>query len=86
MNTRFISGVPFVSPHGVTGLTVEPGNSGELATVIDLLLDDPARRSAYGTAARQRAREKFSLDEMVDRTLAVYHEALAWRTKRGPNG
>jgi rhamnosyl/mannosyltransferase len=77
INTRLRSGVPFVSPDGVTGTTVEPANSSELAAAINRLLDDPGLRDRYGAAAARRAREKFSIPTMVDRTLELYREVIA---------
>ena len=72
VNTRLESGVPFVSPHGVTGLTVPPANPGALADAINLLLGDAQRRTEFGNAGRRRVREEFSLELMVRRTLDVY--------------
>src|SRR5262245_19334033 len=72
VNTRLASGVPFVSPHGVTGLTVPPANPGALADAINLLLADAQRRTEFGTAGRRRVQEEFSLELMVRRTLDVY--------------
>ena len=83
VNTHLDSGVPFVSPDGVTGLTVTPGKADELAAAINLLLDDSSRRNAYGSAARVRARGEFSLSAMVRRTLIVYEEVLVRPVKRG---
>jgi glycosyltransferase involved in cell wall biosynthesis len=77
INTRLRSGVPFVSPDGVTGTTVEPANSSELAAAINRLLDDPGLRDRYGAAAARRAREEFSIPTMVDRTLELYREVIA---------
>jgi glycosyltransferase involved in cell wall biosynthesis len=74
VNTRLDSGVPFVSLHGITGLTVPPANPGALAEAINLLLGDAQRRTELGNAGRRRAREEFSLELMVRRTLDVYDE------------
>jgi rhamnosyl/mannosyltransferase len=76
VNTRLTSGVPYVSPHGVTGLTVPPGDAGALTVAINELLDDPDLRQRYGAAGRRRARNEFSVEEMVRQTLAVYHAAM----------
>lgn len=84
VNTRLDSGVPFVSPHGVSGLTVPPGDSAELAAAINALLQDPALARGYGAAARKRAHDEFSLDRMVDQTLAVYQEVLALPAASSP--
>jgi glycosyltransferase involved in cell wall biosynthesis len=77
VNTRLRSGVPFVSLDGITGTTVAPADSEELADAINRLLDDPALRDKYGAAAAHRAREEFSIDTMVNRTLELYREVLA---------
>ena len=42
-------------------------------------LDDAARAEAMGTAGEARARAEFSVAKMVERTLAVYEEALSSR-------
>lgn len=76
VNTRLASGVPYVSPHGVTGLTVPPGDAGALTVAINELLDDPDLRQRYGAAGRRRARNEFSVEEMVRQTLAVYRAAM----------
>ena len=71
VNTQLRSGVPFVSANGVTGMTVPPGDSQTLARAINVLLDDPARRLAYGAAAQARVEREFTLDKMVSQT-SVY--------------
>jgi glycosyltransferase involved in cell wall biosynthesis len=77
VNTQLRSGVPFVSANGVTGMTVPPGDSQALARAINLLLDDPARRLAYGAAAQARVQREFTLDKMVAETLQVYEDVMA---------
>ena len=76
VNTKLDSGVPFVSPHGITGLTVAPRDAGALATAINTLLDDPALSARYGQAARLRVEQEFNLELMTRRTLQVYEEVL----------
>ena len=72
VNTRLDSGVPFVSLHEQTGLTVPPEDPEALAAAINRLLDNPALRESLGAAGRLRARQEFSLDAMTTRTLALY--------------
>jgi glycosyltransferase involved in cell wall biosynthesis len=79
VNTRIPSGVPFVSPHGETGLTVPPGDPAALAAALRTLLDDAPLRRRLGEAARARVRERFSLERMRADTLALYREAAASR-------
>jgi glycosyltransferase involved in cell wall biosynthesis len=76
LNTKLDSGVPFVSLHGITGLTVPPKDVGALATAINTLLDDTALRERYGLAARSRVEQEFNLELMTRRTLRVYEEVL----------
>jgi len=76
VNTKLDSGVPFVSLHEQTGLTVPPCDSEALAVAINRLLNNPDLRRSLGEAARQRARQEFSLDVMTSRTLGVYETVV----------
>ncbi len=77
VNTDIASGVPFVSVHGETGLTVPPGSPEAIASAVNRLLDDSALRTLYGHAAKRRVEDEFSLDQMVRRTIDVYRGAKA---------
>jgi glycosyltransferase involved in cell wall biosynthesis len=79
VNTSLDSGVPFVSIHQETGLTVPPADSQALAAAINRLLDDPNLRQKLGHAGAQRARDEFSQDKMLQRTLHLYRNVTASR-------
>jgi glycosyltransferase involved in cell wall biosynthesis len=76
INTSVDSGVPYVSLHGVTGLTVPPEDPRALSTATNLLLDDQELRRRFGAAARRRVLSEFSRDGMVQAVLALYREVL----------
>lgn len=75
VNTALDSGVPFVSAHGESGLTVPPRDAGALRAALARLLDDPALHAALSAGARRRVRERFSEDRMVSDTLRLYRRA-----------
>jgi rhamnosyl/mannosyltransferase len=77
VNTQLASGVPYVSPHGVSGLTVAPADPIALAQAINTLLGDPGLRRRLGEGGRVRARDDFNVDEMVRQTVAVYEASMA---------
>jgi rhamnosyl/mannosyltransferase len=79
VNTSLDSGVPFVSLHNQTGLTVAPENPDALAAAINRLLDDESLRQSLGRAASLRARQEFSLETMTSRVLALYETVAALR-------
>lgn len=73
-----IGGIPeIVREPGRNGILVPPGDLEALTRELDLLLRDDARREALGAAARVRAVEEYTLERMVERTLAVYELAIA---------
>ncbi len=76
VSTRLTTGVPFANPDGVTGLTVTPGSVQELADALRRLVTDDALRDRLGRQAKERARADFTIDRMVEQTLAVYDEAI----------
>jgi rhamnosyl/mannosyltransferase len=77
VNTDLASGVPFVSLHGETGITVPPQDSDALAAAINFLLDREELRAQYGRAAQRRVEQEFSLDRMVNRTLQLYEQVMS---------
>jgi glycosyltransferase involved in cell wall biosynthesis len=83
VNTKLRSGVPFVSLDGVTGITVRPRNSVEIANALNRLLDDAALRGRYGDAALNRVNTEFTVGAMVNRTLDVYRRAAYLRPANG---
>jgi glycosyltransferase involved in cell wall biosynthesis len=68
----------------VDGLLVPALDAAAWAEAIDRVLGAPALAARLGGAARHTARETFSLDRTVARTLAVYHSVLGSPLARPP--
>jgi rhamnosyl/mannosyltransferase len=79
VNTHIDSGVPEVSIHGQTGLTVPPADPDTLAAALQLLLADENQRLKMGQAARSRVRAEYSLERMVSNTASLYATVLSQR-------
>lgn len=77
INTNLKSGVPEVSLHKKTGLTVEPGSASQLAAAIRWILAHPQQRLELGMQARKRVEENFTEEVMMNRVLGIYKELLA---------
>jgi glycosyltransferase involved in cell wall biosynthesis len=58
-----------------TGLLVPPRDPAALRAALERLLGDRELRFRLGAAARDRARERFSWDRVVDATLQAYADA-----------
>jgi glycosyltransferase involved in cell wall biosynthesis len=86
VNTSLDTGVPFVSPDGVTGLTVPPGDADALAAALSALLDDAALRRRMGDAGRARIAGELSAEQMAARTLALYREVSGFDPLRPAAG
>jgi rhamnosyl/mannosyltransferase len=80
VNTSLDSGVPFVSLHGQTGLTVPPSNPSALAEALNRLLDDADLRHSLGQTGRLRAQQEFTSERMAGRILSLYESVLAAKT------
>jgi L-malate glycosyltransferase len=76
-------GIPEAIDDGRTGLLVAPRHPDELAAAIVRLLKDPALRESLGAAARAHVVDAFSVERMVEDTLAVYQSRLAARESTG---
>jgi D-inositol-3-phosphate glycosyltransferase len=62
---------------GTTGILIPPGRPVLLAQRIRQLLAHPMLIEAYGVAAADRARSRYSWDRIAAETLAVYDKATA---------
>jgi L-malate glycosyltransferase len=76
-------GIPEAVENGVTGLLVPPHNSAALADAIVRLLQDESLRRRMGEAGLDRVRALFSVDRMVEGTLAVYERVAGTRRAAG---
>lgn len=82
INTHLPSGVPFVSLHGQTGLTVPPADADALRQAITALLKDDHLHTRLSKGARQRLNEQFTVARMVDRTGQLYEHVLGRSERR----
>lgn len=69
---RPVGGIPEVVVGNATGILVPVGDADALARAVESLIRNPARRTALGRAAQQRAREWFSAEVIVPRYEALY--------------
>ncbi len=71
------SGVPWVSRHEETGLTVPVGDPAAFAAAALRLLEEPGLRDRLTAGARARAIAEFHYDAMGGRSKELYCSALA---------
>jgi glycosyltransferase involved in cell wall biosynthesis len=74
-----VGGVPEVMVDGETGFLVPPRDHDAMAARIITLLKDDRLRRTMGDAALRRACDHFTVDHMVEGTLATYERLLAAR-------
>ena len=70
-----VGGIPEVIDDGTTGLLVPPHDPSALASAIVGLLRDHERRARMGRAGLARVTAEFSVERMVQGTLAAYKRA-----------
>ncbi len=71
-----IGGIPTVIEDHKDGILVEPGNLKELKERILEVLNDEELAKMLGKNARKKVVEKYSVDRMVEDTIAVYGKVL----------
>ena len=67
-----VGGIPEVMVDGETGYLVPPRDHQAMANRVVFLLKHAQVRREMGEAALARVRERFSVERMVDSTIAVY--------------
>ena len=71
-----MGGLPEIIRHGENGLLVD-NTPQAIAAAVRQLLDNPAFARRIGEAARRTVMERFTVDQMVRRTMEVYREVLS---------
>jgi glycosyltransferase involved in cell wall biosynthesis len=64
---------------GITGLLVAPDHPAMVVHRLRALLARPAMLQAYGIAAADRARSRYSIDRTCQETVAAYERCLRAR-------
>lgn len=75
ISTR-VSAIPEIVADGETGWLVPPGDPAAIARALRAALSDPDERRRRGEAGRARLESRFTVDAMVEHTLAVYRGVL----------
>jgi len=81
-----VNGVPEVIEHLKTGFLVKTRDAAGLAGAIRFLLDNPERAMQLGRAGRAVVHERFTVDRMVEKTVAVFDIALRAEGFDAPSG
>jgi glycosyltransferase involved in cell wall biosynthesis len=76
-----VGGVPEILDHG-GGVMVPPGDAEALAAAMVDLVADPDRREELGREGRQVVRERFSIDAIAGRTVALF-DLISQRKGKG---
>jgi glycosyltransferase involved in cell wall biosynthesis len=76
-----LSGIPEAIVDGADGRLFEPGDSAQLAQLIDAAERDRAATANIGRAAQERWRNRFGLDTMTRATLALYTQGAQAPTR-----
>lgn len=74
INTSLPSGVPYVSVHGKTGITVPPSDPKMLAAAINKLASDANLREKLGKNAVKRVKEHFNEKDVIQKLYDIITE------------
>jgi rhamnosyl/mannosyltransferase len=78
------SGVPWVSRHGESGLTVPVDDPTAFAAAARMLMDEPGLRDRLAAGGRARAVAEFDRETMGRRSMTLYSATLS-PTRRDPS-
>jgi len=68
---------------GRTGWLVAPGDEAELARALTEALDSPEKMVEYGRAGKEAVNSTFSMNNMCEKTVALYRRLVAENSSHG---
>lgn len=68
--------IPEIITQNKNGIMIEPGNSHQLASDIENLLNNPEKRRSLGKSARETVVSKYSWESTAKRYLSIYSDLL----------
>jgi len=71
-----VGGNPMLIMHGKNGFLVKPGDSESIEKFVRMLCEDENLRKSMGSFGRELVEKEFTINKMVDQTLAVYKAML----------
>jgi len=74
-----VGGVPSAITHGEEGFLIAPGDAAEASMYAQTLIRDSSLRAIVGNAARQKALNRFTLEQMISATEDVFQECALGR-------
>lgn len=77
VSTDLGTGVGWVNRDGETGYVVPPRDPAALGEAVRRLLGDADLRKSMGDAAAKRVHAAFTVERMIDDTLALYRDVMA---------
>jgi glycosyltransferase involved in cell wall biosynthesis len=78
-----VGGNPELVLDGTTGLLFPAGDASQLADRLQRLIDDQDLRARLSTAASERVRQQFSLEESARKMEEIYEELLGRKLETG---
>jgi glycosyltransferase involved in cell wall biosynthesis len=71
-----VNGMPELVEHEISGLLVEPADSGQLAEAIDRYRHDADFALRVGRCAREKVRSEFTADTEYEKLAALWFRAI----------
>jgi len=72
-----VGGIPEIVNNNRTGILVPAGDSKELARAVNCLLGDKQKRSQLSKEAQDWIKDKFKVQEMIDKLSELYKELIS---------
>jgi len=81
-----IGGIPELVKDGITGLTFEAGNSEDLASRIEYLMNNPDKITEMGRNAKAYVKEELNSEKHYKKLMEIYNMAINKNQKTAGGG